>query len=131
CLNYNRIHYLTFAEPHQKDLGLIWPTNISPAHVQIVATGKDDDIFETAEDFANQLEAAGVEVLLDDRRKAHAGEKFSDAELIGIPLHLIVGRGLAKGTVELKNRFTDPREDHPVDEALDHVVNLVRTDRGR
>jgi len=119
------------AEAHHDDQGLIWPINVAPAHVHIVATGKDDDIFETAEDFANQLEAAGVEVLLDDRRKAHAGEKFSDAELIGIPLHLIVGRGLAKGTVELKNRFTDTREDIPVDEALDHVVNLVRTYRDR
>src|SRR5699024_3041093 len=119
------------AEAHHDDKGLIWPMNVAPAHVHIVATGKDDAIFDTAEQFAADLVDAGVEVLFDDRRKAHAGEKFSDAELIGVPLHLIVGRGLAKGTVELKNRFTDTREDLPVDEALDHVVNLVRTYRDR
>ena len=114
------------AEAHHDDQGLIWPINVAPAHVHIVATGKDDDIFDTAEDFANKLEAAGIEVLLDDRRKVHAGEKFADAELIGVPLHLIVGRGLAKGTLELKNRYTDSREDIAVDEALDHVMKMVR-----
>ncbi len=114
------------AEAHHDDKGLIWPINVAPAHVHIVATGKDDVIFETAEDFANKLEAAGIEVLLDDRRKAHAGEKFSDAELIGVPLHLIVGRGLAKGTLELKDRLADTREDIPVEQALDHVIRVVR-----
>ena len=63
---------------------------------------------------------------MDDRRKAHAGEKFSDAELIGVPLHLIVGRGLAKGTLELKDRLADTREDIPVEQALDHVIRVVR-----
>ena len=114
------------AEAHHDDKGLIWPINVAPAHVHIVATGKDDDIFTTAEDFANKLEAAGIEVLYDDRRKAHAGEKFADAELIGVPLHLIVGRGLAKGTLELKDRLADTREDIPVDDAFEHVVSLVR-----
>lgn len=114
------------AEAHHDEKGLIWPMNVAPAHVHIVATGKDDEIFNTAGDFANKLEAAGLEVLYDDRRKAHAGEKFSDAELIGIPLHLIVGRGLAKGTLELKDRLADTREDIAVDDALDHVVKLVR-----
>ncbi|OAV51816.1 proline--tRNA ligase [Enteractinococcus helveticum] len=114
------------AEAHHDDKGLIWPINVAPAHVHIVATGKDDDIFTTAEDFANQLEAVGIEVLYDDRRKAHAGEKFADAELIGVPLHLIVGRGLAKGTLELKDRLADTREDIPVDDAFEHVVSLVR-----
>ena len=114
------------AEAHHDDKGLIWPMNVAPAHVHVVATGKDDAIFDTAEEFAHKLEAAGIEVLLDDRRKAHAGEKFSDAELIGVPLHLIVGRGLAKGTLELKDRLADTREDIPLDNALDHVINLVR-----
>lgn len=114
------------AEAHHDDKGLIWPMNVAPAHVHIVATGKDDEIFDAAEEFANTLEAAGVEVLYDDRRKAQAGVKFADAELIGVPLHLIVGRGLAKGTLELKDRHADTREDIPVEQALDHVVNLVR-----
>ena len=115
------------AEAHHDEKGLIWPMNVAPAHVHIVATGKDDEIFETAEEFASKLEAAGVEVLYDDRRKAQAGVKFSDAELIGVPLHLIVGRGLAKGTLELKDRLADTREDIALDDAFDHVVNLVRS----
>lgn len=114
------------AEAHHDDKGLIWPINVAPAHVHIVATGKDDEIFDTAADFATQLEAAGVEVLLDDRRKVHAGAKFSDAELIGVPIQLIVGRGLAKGTLELKDRLADSRDDIPVDTALEHVVDLVQ-----
>ena len=115
------------AEAHHDEKGLIWPINVAPAHVHIVATGKDDEIFATAQEFANKLEAAGIEVLYDDRRKAHAGEKFADAELIGVPLHLIIGRGLAKGTLELKDRLAGTREDIPVDEAFDHVVDLVRS----
>ena len=119
------------AEAHHDEQGLIWPVNVAPAHVHIVATGKDDTIFATAEEFATKLEAAGIEVLLDDRRKAHAGEKFSDAELIGVPIHLIVGRGLAKGTVELKDRFAGTREDIAVDEALEHVTNVVHSYQNR
>jgi len=115
------------AEAHHDDKGLIWPMNVAPAHVHIVATGKDEEIFNTAEDIANKLEAAGVEVLYDDRRKAQAGVKFSDAELIGVPLHLIVGRGLAKGTLELKDRQANTREDIPVEDAIDHIVDLVRS----
>ncbi|NWN89040.1 MAG: proline--tRNA ligase [Micrococcaceae bacterium] len=114
------------AEAHHDEQGLIWPMNVAPAHVHIVATGKDDEIFETAEDFATQLEAAGIEVLYDDRRKVSAGVKFSDAELIGVPLHVIVGRGLAKGTLELKDRQAGTREDIPVDATLEHVIELVR-----
>lgn len=114
------------AEAHHDDKGLIWPMNVAPAHVHIVATGKDDEIFSTAEDFASKLEAVGLEVLLDDRRKTHAGAKFADAELIGVPLHLIVGRGLAKGNVELKDRLADTREDIPVEQALEHIIQLVR-----
>lgn len=119
------------AEAHHDEQGLIWPINVAPAHVHIVATGKDDAIFETAEEFATKLEAAGIEVLLDDRRKAHAGEKFSDAELIGVPIHLIIGRGLAKGTVELKDRFAATREDIAIDDALEHVTNLVHSYQNR
>src|SRR5699024_9121489 len=115
------------AEAHHDDKGLIWPMNVAPAHVHIVDTGKDEEIFNTAEDIANKLEAAGVEVLYDDRRKAQAGVKFSDAELIGVPLHLIVGRGLAKGTLELKDRQANTREDIPVEDAIDHIVDLVRS----
>ena len=115
------------AEAHHDDKGLIWPMNVAPAHVHIVATGKDDEIFNTAENIANKLDAAGVEVLYDDRRKAQAGVKFSDAELIGVPLHLIVGRGLAKGTLELKDRQANTREDIPVDDVIDHIVELVQS----
>src|SRR5699024_4647441 len=115
------------AEAHHDDKGLIWPMNVAPAHVHIVATGKDEEIFNTAEDIANKLEAAGVEVLYDDRRTAEAGMNCSDAELIGVPLHLVVGRGLAKGTLELKDRQANTREEIPVEDAIDQIVDLVRS----
>lgn len=114
------------AEAHHDEQGLIWPMNVAPAHVHVVATGKDDEIFHAAEQFTQQLEAAGVEVLYDDRRKAQAGVKFSDAELVGVPLHLIVGRGLANGTLELKDRKAGTREDLPLDQAVAAVIDLVR-----
>src|SRR5699024_355031 len=114
------------AEAHHDDQGIICPMNVAPAHVHIVATGNDDEVFDTADDFAQTLEAAGVEVLYDDRRQVSAGVKFSDAEVSGVPCHLIVGRGLAKGTLELQDRHADTREDSPVETALEHVVERVR-----
>jgi prolyl-tRNA synthetase len=108
------------------ELGLCWPREIAPADVHIVATGKDDTVFTTADRLAGDLEAAGVRVLYDDRPKVSPGVKFKDAELLGVPSILVVGKGLATGTVELKDRRTGDREDVPVDGAVARVVALVR-----
>ena len=77
------------------ELGLCWPAEIAPAMVHVVATGKEDAPFDKAEEIAKELEAQGITVMLDDRRDPSAGVKFKDAELIGNPVIVIVGKGLS------------------------------------
>lgn len=114
------------AEGTLDDLGLCWPRNVAPADVHVVAAGKDEAIFSAAEVLAQELKAAGVEVLLDDRAgKVSPGVKFKDAELIGVPTIVTVGRGLADGLVEVRDRRSGEREDVPVSEAATHVADLV------
>src|SRR5690606_15377623 len=86
------------------DDGLVWPAHVAPAHVHIVATGKDAAVFEEAEKLARYLDHRGVEVLYDDRPKVSPGVKFADAELLGVPVLVVVGKGLANGTVEVRHR---------------------------
>lgn len=92
------------AEENHDERGLMWPLNIAPFQVHVLATGKDPEIFATAEKLACQLDAAGIQVLYDDRPKASAGVKFKDAELLGMPFALVVGKGLAEGKVEIRQR---------------------------
>ncbi|MFC0434606.1 proline--tRNA ligase [Kutzneria buriramensis] len=113
------------AEQYFDERGLSWPRIVAPADVHLVIAGKDDAVREGAEKLAAELSAAGIEVLLDDR-KASPGVKFADAELIGVPTILVVGRGLASGVVEVKDRATGERGDVPVDEVVAHLVKLVR-----
>jgi prolyl-tRNA synthetase len=112
-------------EATHDELGLCWPREVAPADVHLVATGKDAAVFETSDRLASELEAAGVRVLYDDRPKAAPGVKFKDAELIGVPSILVVGRGLATGVVELRDRRTGEREDVPVGEVVKRVAALV------
>ena len=114
------------AESNHDELGLAWPREISPADVHVVATGKDPAVFEAAEKLADDLSARGVEVLLDDRPKVSPGVKFKDAELIGVPTIVVVGKGLADGTIEVKDRASGSREDVPVGTAADRVAEVVR-----
>jgi prolyl-tRNA synthetase len=97
------------AEANHDDKGLIWPESVSPADVYIVAAGKDDSVFEAAEALAAEFEAAGKTVMLDDRPKVSPGVKFGDAELIGVPHIVIVGKGLEQGEVDVWNRRTGER----------------------
>jgi prolyl-tRNA synthetase len=113
------------AEQYHDDLGLVWPRQVSPYDVHVVIAGKDDAVREGAEKLAGELDAAGVAVLLDDR-SASPGVKFADAELVGVPTILVVGRGLAKGVVEVKDRATGERTEVPVDDAVAHLAALVR-----
>jgi prolyl-tRNA synthetase len=117
------------AEGTLDDSGLCWPRNIAPADVHLLAAGKDDDLYTTAEEIARELESAGVQVLYDDRRgKISPGVKFKDAELIGVPTIVVVGKSLGEsGTVEVKDRRTGEREDVAVDGVVDHLVALVRS----
>ncbi|MBO0610049.1 proline--tRNA ligase [Myceligenerans salitolerans] len=98
------------AEANHDDKGLAWPAQIAPVQVHLVATGKGAEVFEAAEQIAQGLVAAGVEVLYDDRPKATPGVKFADAELLGAPLVVVVGRGLKDGVVEVRPRAGDAEQ---------------------
>jgi prolyl-tRNA synthetase len=114
------------AEQHHDDLGLVWPRSIAPYDVHIVSAGKDDAIREGAEKLAADLSAAGTTVLLDDRTVS-PGVKFADAELLGMPTIVVVGRGLRNGVVEVKDRRSGERVEVPVDEAVTHLTDLVKS----
>ncbi len=106
------------AELNNDEKGLIWPASVAPFDVQVVATGRDAVVFEVAEALSAQLDAAGLDVLYDDRPKVSPGVKFGDAELIGVPQIVIVGRGAADGEVELWDRRSGEREVVPVAEVV-------------
>ena len=114
------------AESNRDDKGIIWPRSVAPADVHVVATGRGEEIFEAAAKLSEELEAAGLEVIYDDRPKVSPGVKFGDAELIGVPTILVVGRGLADGVVEIKDRATGEAENVPVAEAVEYVLRAVR-----
>lgn len=110
------------AEQTYDELGLCWPSEIAPADVHIVATGKEDHPFDVAEQIAKDLEAKGLEVLLDDRREASAGVKFKDAELIGIPKIIIVGKSLADGKVEIRDRKSSSKQEVALADIVKTIV---------
>jgi prolyl-tRNA synthetase len=104
------------AEATADDKGLLWPAAIAPFDVHVVATGKDDVAYGLAETLVAELEAAGKDVLYDDRPKVSPGVKFGDAELLGVPTIVIVGRGAADGIVELWDRRSGERTEVPAAE---------------
>jgi prolyl-tRNA synthetase len=110
------------AEANHDANGLIWPKAVSPADIYIVAAGKDEVVYETAEKLALELEAKGKTVILDDRQKVSPGVKFGDAELIGVPNIVIVGKGLAEGNVDLWDRRSGERRPVKVDSALAELL---------
>ena len=113
------------AEQSHDDSGLIWPREVAPAQVHVVLAGKSEEIRAGGEKLTVELDAAGVSVLLDDRTVS-PGVKFADAELIGVPTIVVVGRGLANGVVEVKDRRSGERVEVPVDSAVAHLVELVK-----
>ncbi|GEP26929.1 proline--tRNA ligase [Cryobacterium levicorallinum] len=110
------------AELNNDAKGLIWPESVTPFDVHVIATGRDEIVFDTSEAVVAAIEATGREVLYDDRRKVSPGVKFGDAELIGVPWIVIVGRGAADGIVELWNRRTGDREQVDVADVARHFV---------
>ena len=98
---------------------------MAPAHVHILATGKDDEVFETAEKIGEELSAGGVEVIYDDRKKVSAGVKFKDYELLGLPFAIVVGRGLKNGVVELRERRAGTSIEVPVENAAKEMRKLL------
>ena len=116
------------AESHHDEYGLCWPRAVSPADVHLVVAGKDDGPQRpAAETLAAELEAAGIDVLFDDREGVSPGVRFKDAELIGIPTIVIVGRGITDGLVEVKDRITGDRSDIQIGEVTAHLSALVKS----
>lgn len=110
------------AEANNDEKGLIWPESVSPADIYVVAAGKDDVVYQTAEKLVADLEAKGKSVIFDDRVKVSPGVKFGDAELIGVPNIVIVGKGLENGEVDLWNRRTGERRAVRLDSAVAELV---------
>jgi prolyl-tRNA synthetase len=109
------------AESHHDDLGLCWPRAVAPADVHLVAAGRGD-VVDAADRLAAELGSAGVRVLFDDRDRVSPGVKFADAELIGVPTIVVVGRNLAEGTIEVRDRATGGRRAVPAGEAVAHLA---------
>jgi prolyl-tRNA synthetase len=109
-------------------MGLCWPREVAPADIHIVIASKGaDEIAEEAERLASELEASGLRILLDDRTSVSPGVKFKDAELIGVPTIVVVGKGLADGVIEVRNRANGERSDVAIGDA----VATLRTICGR
>ena len=113
------------AEQTFDEIGLSWPVELAPAKVHIVATGKEDLPFDTAEKIATELEAAGVSVMLDDRRGTSPGVKFKDAELIGNPVIVVVGKSLEQGNVEVRVRKSGDKQEVALASAVTSICTLV------
>jgi prolyl-tRNA synthetase len=113
------------AEQTYDEIGLSWPVELAPAKVHIVATGKEDLPFDTAEKIAAELEAAGVSVMLDDRRGTSPGVKFKDAELIGNPVIVVVGKSLEQGNVEVRVRKSGDKQEVALASAVTSICTLV------
>ncbi len=110
------------AEYAHDDLGLVWPKELSPYDVHLVAAGKDEAVLAAAERLYDDLIGEGFEVLFDDRPgKVSPGVKFKDAELIGVPTIVVVGRGVVDGVVEVKDRKSGERADIPLGEVIAHL----------
>lgn len=112
------------AEQHHDERGLVWPAAVAPCDVHLVAAGKGPQL-EAALELGGQLAAAGLRVLVDDRTHVSAGVKFTDAELVGLPRAVVVGRRLAEGYVELRDRATGERTELPVAEVVDRLRDEV------
>lgn len=115
------------AEYNHDEAGLVWPREVAPADVHVVAAGKGEELFAAAERISAELSAAGLDVVYDDRAgKVSPGVKFKDAELIGIPTIVVVGKGLADGVVEVKDRRSGEREEVAVDAVVARTLAAVR-----
>ncbi len=114
------------AENTSDDKGLCWPRELAPYDLQLVIAGKAEEMVAAATDLAGRLDEHGVRVLLDDRR-ASPGVKFADAELLGMPTIVVVGKGLADGVIELRDRRSGDRRNVEIGEAVEQIVAAVRS----
>ena len=113
------------AEQTHDDKGLVWPKEIAPYQVHLAVANKDAAAMEAGERLVGEFEAAGIDVLVDDRPKVSPGVKFKDAELLGMPFIVILGRAFADGIIELRIRGSETLE-VPADQIVEKVAELVR-----
>ncbi|KRA37469.1 MULTISPECIES: proline--tRNA ligase [unclassified Nocardioides] len=114
------------AENTLDEIGLCWPREVAPADVHVVVAGKDASLFTAAEELVAGLVGAGLDVLFDDRAgKISPGVKFKDAELIGVPTIVTVGRGVVDGVIEVKDRRTGEKSELTLDGAVEALVQQV------
>ena len=106
------------------EMGLCWPRELAPFDVHVVAAGKEEVVGRAAADLSVQLDEAGVSVLLDDR-SVSPGVKFADSEILGMPTIVVVGRGLANGVVEVRDRRTGEQVEVAVEDALTEILAAV------
>ena len=114
------------AEQHYDERGLVWPREVAPADVHLVPTGKEEAAYDAAEALTAELAASGIRVIVDDRRGVSPGVKFNGSELIGVPTIVVLGKRLADGMVEIKDRATGERVDIPLEGAAVHLISLCR-----
>jgi prolyl-tRNA synthetase len=112
-------------EQNHDEQGIVWPATVAPINVQLVAAGKEDSIFAEAEKIAQSLDKEGIAVMFDDRKSVSPGVKFNDAELLGMPWIVVVGKKLAEGLVEVKNRKTGERQDVEVSKIVSHLKSII------
>ncbi len=116
-------------EQHHDDNGIIWPMSVAPYHAIVTLIKPDDSVqAEVAERIYSELARAGVEVLLDDRDE-RPGVKFKDADLLGIPVRITVGRGAADGMVEYKLRRDAEKADMTISDAIAAAIKIVNEER--
>ena len=114
-------------ERYHDENGIKWPMAIAPYHVIIVPVNINDTLqMETAEAFYKELTEKNIEVIIDDRSE-RAGVKFKDADLIGIPVRITVGKTITEGNVEIKTRSTGEMTIVPNDETVNKVLELITT----
>lgn len=112
------------AEANHDEKGLIWPKEVSPFDVHVIAATNDEQVYAAAEKLVTDLDARGLEVLFDDRPKVSPGVKFGDAELLGVPLIVIVGRGAKDGIVEIWDRREGTKTPVQINEVVDTLVGM-------
>ncbi|MDO9108154.1 MAG: proline--tRNA ligase [Coriobacteriia bacterium] len=116
-------------EQHNDENGILWPMSVAPIQVAVVPLSVGDDVvYPIADRIWNALADAGIETIIDDRDD-RAGVKFADADLIGYPLQVVVGKkGVANGIVEVKSRMTGVRLEVPIEQAAVHVAQMVEAE---
>ena len=113
----------TVVEVFSDERGIVWPESIAPFSIHVLVLGEDGEVFKKADKIYEDLQNKGIEVLYDDRHDISAGEKFADADLIGLPYRVVISeRSLKEGGVEIKKRTEEKGKIINVDELMNLLV---------